>query len=370
MTVAVPLDRVTVLGRRLRAAGLTVTADTITDMARAAESVGFERPGDFYFAQRAVVCRDPGEYPTFDRVIRDFLGLVPDDPPDSSRVSVMPTPGLMPIGTGAEPDEVEEIELAVGASDTEKLANRDFAELDEAELEAVRRLIATMLWRPPERRTRRRRPDRRGDRPDLRRSLRKATGPEGDLMPLEFTARTIKRRPVVFIADISGSMERYAEMFLVFAHAARHVLGDLEMFVFSTRLTRITRELERRDVTRALRDVGGAVDDWSGGTRIGDALATFNKDWSRRVCRGGPVAIVLSDGWDCGDPELLRREMGRFSRSVSRVVWLNPLAGREGYAPETRGMRTVLPFVDDFLPAATVTDLGELVGLLETLEGR
>lgn len=370
MTEAVTLDRVTLLGRRLRAVGLGVTPDTIKDMARAAETVGYDRPDDFYFSQRAVVCRDPGEYPAFDRVLREFLGLVPEQPPDTKQVTVMPRAGIMPIGTGAEPDEIEELDIAVGASDQEQLAHRDFADLDDHELEAVRRLIATMLWRPPDRRTRRRRPDRRGDRPDLRRSLRAATGPEGDLMPLAFTSRTVKRRPVVFIADISGSMERYAEMFLVFAHAARHVLGDLEMFVFSTRLTRITRELEKRDVSRALRDVGGAVDDWSGGTKIGEAFASFNKEWSRRVCRGGPVAIILSDGWDCGDPDLLRREMARLSRSVSRVVWLNPLAGREGYAPETRGIRTVLPYVDDFLAAATVADLGELVGLLETLEAR
>lgn len=188
-------------------------------------------------------------------------------------------------------------------------------------------------------------------------------------MPLAFTSRTRRRRPVILIADISGSMERYAEMFLVFAHAARHVLGHLETFVFSTRLTRITRELERRDASRALAEVGGTVDDWSGGTRIGDALAVFNREWSRRVCRGGPVVIILSDGWDCGDPELLRREMARLARSVSRVVWLNPLAGRAGYAPETRGMRAVLPHVDDLLPAATVADLRGLVDLLETLEG-
>ncbi|MEX1280243.1 MAG: VWA domain-containing protein [Acidimicrobiia bacterium] len=370
MTVPVTVDRLTLLGRRLRGAGLTVTAETIADMARALDVVGYDSPGDAYLALRSVVCRDPSEYPTFDRIVRDFLGLVPDAPPDDRRVSVTASSVLAPLGSDETPEEVEEVDLAVGASATERLAHRDFAALDPAEAEAVKALIAAMAWRPPDRRTRRRRPDRRGDRPDLRRSLRAATGPEGDLMPLSMTSRTVRRRPVVVLADISGSMERYAEMFLVFAHAARHVFGGLEAFVFSTRLTRITRQLERRDASRALAEVGATVDDWSGGTRIGDALATFNKDWSRRVCRGGPVAIVLSDGWDCGDPEVLRREMGRLARSVSTVVWLNPLAGRPGYAPETRGMRAVLPFVDEFLPAATVADLRELVGLLESLEAR
>lgn len=369
MTTVVPVDRLTALGRRLRAAGLTVTPDTITDMAKAVEVVGYGAPGDFYWGLRSVVCHDPGEYAVFDRVMRDFFGLVPEETSDASKVAVIPSSGLLGVGD-AEPEDDVEVELAVGASTAERLAHRDFADLDDAEAAAVRGLIAQMAWRPPDRRTRRRHAHRRGDRPDLRRSLRAATGPEGDLMPLEWTRRTVKQRPVVLIADISGSMERYAEMFLVFAHAARHVLGHVEAFVFATRLTRITHDLGRRDVSRALADIGGNVEDWSGGTRIGDALAAFNKQWSRRVCRGGPVAIVLSDGWDCGDPDLLRREMARLSRSVSRVIWLNPLSGRDGYAPETRGMRTVLPFVDDFLPAATVADLTELVGILETLETR
>lgn len=364
----VPVDRIARLGRRLRAAGLTVTPDTIADMVRAADLVGYDRPDDLHAALRAVVCNDPSQFPVFDRIVAAHLGLMPE-PSVDDRVAMVPATALLGLGADAQPDQVEDVEVAVGASAAETLAHRDFGDLDASEADAVRRLIATMAWRPPDRRTRRRHRHRRGDRPDLRRSLRAATGPEGDLMPLQWTTRTTKRRPVIVIADISGSMERYAEMFLVFAHAARHVLGTLEAFVFSTRLTRITHSLERRDVSRALADVGGRVDDWSGGTKIGEALATFNKEWSRRVCRGGPVVIVLSDGWDCGDPDLLRREMARLSRSVSRVVWLNPLAGREGYAPETRGMRAVLPFVDDFLPAATVADLTELVGLLETLEG-
>ncbi len=143
-------------------------------------------------------------------------------------------------------------------------------------------------------------------------------------------------------------------------------LGRVESFVFSTRLTRITWELSRRNVRHALDGVAEAVDDWSGGTKIGAALASFNRDWSRRVCRGGPVALIVSDGWDCGDPALLDREMARLARSVHRVVWLNPLAGRAGYAPETRGMQAVLPYVDDFLPAANLTDLAGVIELLES----
>ena len=201
----------------------------------------------------------------------------------------------------------------------------------------------------------------------MRRTLRNSVGPRADLMELEFRARKPRRRPLVILADVSGSMEKYVEMLLYFAHAAPAKVGRVETFVFSTRLTRITHELRRRDPAAALRLVSNAVHDWSGGTRIGEALQTFNQEWSRRVARGGPIGIIVSDGWDRGDPDLLDREMARFSRSVHRTVWLNPLAGREGYAPETRGLKAALPYVDDFLPAARLADLTDVVRLLESM---
>jgi uncharacterized protein with von Willebrand factor type A (vWA) domain len=172
---------------------------------------------------------------------------------------------------------------------------------------------------------------------------------------------------LIVMADISGSMELYAEMFLHFIHAAQGRLGRLEAFVFATRLSRITREMRLRDPHYALARVSASVDDWSGGTRIGEALGGFNRDWSRRMARGGAVGLIISDGWDTGDPALLDVEMARFARSVHRVVWLNPLASRAGYVPEARGMRTVLPYIDDFLAASSLLDLREVVRLLESL---
>lgn len=186
-------------------------------------------------------------------------------------------------------------------------------------------------------------------------------------MELSFANRKPRRRPLIILADVSGSMERYAEMLLHFAHAAPARIGRVETFVFSTRLTRITHELRRRDPAAALRRVSRAVHDWSGGTRIGEALQTFNAEWSRRVGHGGPIGIIISDGWDRGDPELLAREMARFSRSVHRSIWLNPLAGNEGYSPETRGLKAALPHVDDFLPVGRLADLGDVVRLLESI---
>lgn len=204
----------------------------------------------------------------------------------------------------------------------------------------------------------------------MRRTMRKLVGPGGDMMQLAMAQRKPRRRPLVVLADVSGSMERYAEMFLHFLHAAQGRLGRVETFVFATHLSRITRELRHRLPETALRQVGDAVDDWSGGTRIGDAVEQFNTDWARRVTRGGAIGLVISDGWDTGDPELLGSQMARFARSMHRVIWLNPLAGRVNYAPETRGMQAALPYIDDLLSAANILDLREVVMLLESIPSR
>ena len=185
-------------------------------------------------------------------------------------------------------------------------------------------------------------------------------------MKIAMKGRRFKQRPLIVIADISGSMERYAELFLVFAHAAQNKIDHVEVFTFSTHLTRITPDLRKRDPRAALSSITHTVTDWSGGTKIGEAFADWNKSWSRRLARGGPVVMVLSDGWDCGDPQLLSTEMGRLARSVHRVLWLNPLAARHDYQPATRGMKAVLPYVDHLLPAASVHDLGGVVRLLES----
>jgi uncharacterized protein with von Willebrand factor type A (vWA) domain len=204
----------------------------------------------------------------------------------------------------------------------------------------------------------------------MRRTLRKMARPEGDLMLLEMREPKPRKRPLVVLADISGSMEQYSEMFLHFMHAASGRLGRVEAFVFATRLTRITRQLSQKLPDVALRQIGSSVEDWSGGTRIGEILDDFNQNWGRRVTRGGSIGLIISDGWDTGDPDLLDRAMRRFSLSMHRVIWLNPLASRANFAPETRGMRTVLPYVDDFRAAGTLLDLREVVSLLESIPAR
>jgi uncharacterized protein with von Willebrand factor type A (vWA) domain len=338
--------------------------------------VGLDNRDDAYHALRAVTITRPGHQPIFREAWDLFFGSG-----RSQRVPKLDTiefqtwrrnPTLRviaPTSTVAGDEFVEPKELAeqMGGSYAERLARQDFGELTAEEQEEIRRIMARMIWQPAETVSRRWEPARAGTRPDLRRTLRNLVGSKADLVPLAFSSPRPRRRPLLVLADVSGSMERYVEMLLYFIHAARGRLGQLEAFVFATHLTRITRQVRHRDPRVALTQVSAAVNDWSGGTRIGESLETFNQDWSRRVVRGGPVALIISDGWDRGNPDLLRTQMGIFHRSVHRVIWLNPLAGRTGFAPETQGMRAALPFVDDFLPAANLRDLREVIRVLETV---
>jgi uncharacterized protein len=359
--------RLVEFGRALREGGIPVPPTITRDLVTALEHVGAASAEDVYWAFRSLTVTARDHIPVFDRVfIRFFRG----EEGAGLTFTETTSPRTWAIEKGAsEGDRGDEevSEVALGASAVERLAEKDFALLNPSEEQLVKAMIAEMVWNPALVRARRRVPFRGGDVPDLRRSMRAAVGPAGDMMRLSMTARTVRKRPVIVIADVSGSMEQYAEMLLYFTHAARDRFGRLEAFVFSTRLTRITRELATRKPADAIASVADHVHDWSGGTQIGESLRTFNRDWSRRVVRGSPVAIIISDGWDRGEPELLGAEMDRLHRTVYRTVWLNPLAGRDGFAPETRGMRAAMPHIDDFLAAGNLRDLRTLVQLLESV---
>ena len=195
------------------------------------------------------------------------------------------------------------------------------------------------------------------------------TGPQGDLMPLAYSERRRRERPLVVIADISGSMERYSEMLLHFIHGAQYRFNSVESFVFATRLTRITRQLRWRDPAEALAQVARIVPDWSGGTRIGEAIGAFNRNWCRRIS-GRPVVLIISDGWDTGDPAYLALEMRRLARSAHQVIWLNPLAGHDGFTPQARGMAAALPHITDLMAGGTARNLIDLIDLLQTSDAR
>lgn len=364
-----PVRDLATFAEKLRDRGLTVTPDQVGDMARAIRLVDASRRSQVYTALRSLAITDPDQRASFDEAFVEFFeGLTRLQPTSEQHSTLASSNAVKPLLQSFGQTPESDARSQGGASATENLAHRDFAELDEAQLIEARRLVMAMMWQPSDVRTRRWLRSPTGSTPDLRRTLRGTVRPEGDLMPIVRRRRRKRQRPLIIIADISGSMEKYADLFLVFAHAAQRRLHQVEAFTFSTSLTRITEELRRRDTKTALAKVSSSVSDWSGGTRIGEAFAEWNRLWSRRLSRGGPIALVLSDGWDCGDPDLLRVEIARLARSVHSLLWLNPLAARADYRPATRGMQAVLPHVDHLLPAASVMDLRGVVRLLDTMQ--
>jgi uncharacterized protein with von Willebrand factor type A (vWA) domain len=251
-------------------------------------------------------------------------------------------------------------------SDVGVLADKDFGEFTPDEITRARAALEQLVWSPGERRTRRWVPGG-GARIDLRRAIARSLRTGGDVAELPQRTRRIRPRPIVLLCDVSGSMERYSRMLLHFAHALTRRQRRVEAFLFSTELTRITRQLRARRIGEAVGAVARSVPDWSGGTRIGAAIRQFHQRWMRRVLRGGPVVLLISDGWDRGDPEVLRAQIARLQRSCHRLIWLNPLIGTHGYEPLTRGLQAALPYVDDFLPARTLTNLADLALHLNAL---
>jgi uncharacterized protein with von Willebrand factor type A (vWA) domain len=239
------------------------------------------------------------------------------------------------------------------------LRRKNFAEYTPQEIAEARQAMAALGWHIRERRTRRW-VSGQGAALDLRRALRRSLRSGGELVEMPRRVRATRPRPIIVLCDVSGSMERYTRMLLHFVHAIARDRQHVEAFLFATRLTRITRHVRTDRVDAAVAAIARAVEDWAGGTRIGDALREFNLRWARRVLGRGPVVLVISDGWDRGEPARLSAEMARLQRSCHRLVWLNPLLGDAGYEPLTRGIQAALPYVDDFLPAHNLASLEAL----------
>ncbi len=376
------LPRLGAFARLLHDAGLEAGPRRLTDATRALGFIDLKRQVDFRNTLRAVFVSRKEDIPTFEAAFDIFwapldprasAGVIPGRsrslPLSPERAKIWADAlGLNQSRMNRERDGDEFPASSSGYSAEELLRHKDFEQMTWAETEQVRRLLEQAPWRVAERKTRRLRPARNG-RIDLRRSARHAIRSSGEMMTLFRRRPRVRRRPLVLICDVSGSMERYSRLLMIFAHAiARR--EDLEAFVFSTRLTRITRLLRHRDLDRALDSVSKGVHDFSGGTRIGDALGDFNRHWARRVLGHGAVVIIVSDGWDRGDPGHLTAELIHLRRSAHRLIWLNPLLGTEGYQPLTRGMAAALPHCDDFLAAHNVQALEDLGRLLASLDSR
>ncbi|HKZ86380.1 MAG TPA: VWA domain-containing protein [Anaerolineae bacterium] len=381
------LHNLLLFGRLLRGLGLDVNPGRMIDLVQALGYIEIGHKSDFYHAARSLLVHRHENIPLFDAAFAAFWrkpeeGWITVDLSGLSRarqrrkpvIMPPPLPGTDAEGQGNENQPADEnqppvLQVTMTYSAREVLRRKDFADLTGEELDAIKQMMAALVWQLGERRTRRRQPGR-GRLLDLRRTVRRSLKYGGEVMEWARREPRHKPRPLVILADVSGSMERYTRLLLHFVYGVTAGLDQpVEAFVFSTRLTRITRELQGRDVDGALRDVSRAVQDWSGGTRIGEALKTFNFKWGRRVLGRGAVVLLISDGWERGDIDLLRREMARLQRSVHRLIWLNPLLGSPEYEPLTRGMQAALPYVDDFLPVhslASLEDLAErLVGLNE-----
>jgi uncharacterized protein with von Willebrand factor type A (vWA) domain len=295
----------------------------------------------------------------------------PDAPPEALEAASLVLPRVaLPAEEAVIPAELEGDVLPAAWSEAELLRDKDFADYTDAERRLARRLIRRFAGAGPTRPSRRTRPARRrgapphGARPDLRRTVRSSLRTGGDPFERHWREPAERPRPLVLVCDVSGSMEPYARMLIQYMQACVAARRRVEAFVFGTRLTRVTAELAGRDPDRALDRAAAAADDWSGGTRIGEALATLNREHGRRLGRGA-IVVLLSDGWDRGDPDELGTEMARLGRCAHRLVWLNPLKAHPDYEPLTRGMQAALPHVDHFLAGNSLASLAELAELME-----
>jgi uncharacterized protein with von Willebrand factor type A (vWA) domain len=380
------LHNLLLFGRVLRGLGLDVNPGRMMDLVSALEFIEIGNKSDFYFAARTLLVHEREDLPLFDEAFELFWRKPAEEnwktlwqglmrKRRSNKPLITPPPlkeaeqkNADSNSESAEPITV--IEITRTYSDREVLRHKNFAEMSEEESEAIKQMMSQLFWKVSERRTRRRRPGK-GQQIDLRRTLRRSLRSEGEIFSWAYRVPKLKPRPLVIIADISGSMERYTRLLLHFIYGMKAALSQpVEAFVFSTRLTRITRPLQIRDLDLALKNVGLLVNDWAGGTRIGDSLKTFNFDWGRRVLGRGAVVLVISDGWDRGDADLLALEMDRLKRSCYHLIWLNPLLGSPDYEPLTRGIQAALPHIDDFLPVHNLASLEDLANQLATLDRR
>lgn len=375
------VDNLMIFGRLLRRLGLEVYVGRLLDVTVALQYVDLASREDVYFTCRALLVHRHEDLAIFDAAFDAFWQTHgPRQPLGDLAIgdghdALAPPPPARETNhtsrTGAQ-GAADQTGEAQGAgplrtwSDVDVIAAKDFGEFTAEEIVLAQSALNRLVWTPGERRTRHWVAGR-GSRIDLRRALARSVRTGGDVVKLPRRRRRTRPRPIVLLCDVSGSMERYSRMLLHFVHAIGRRHKRVEAFLFSTQLTRITTHLRRPRLDEAVAAVSRSVPDWSGGTRIGESLRVFHQRWWRAVSHGGPVVLLISDGWDRGDPSVLRDQVARLQRSCHRLIWLNPLLGTADYAPLTRGLVAALPFVDDFLPARTLTNLADLAVHLNML---
>ncbi len=373
--------------RVLRGAGIPVGPDRVIDALRSLEITGIERRDDFYWTLASVFLDRREQFDLYDQAFHIFwrdpqlleraMALLlpkvqgragtPEGEPAGNRVAeaFAPKPDKGTAQREAAPSEIE-IDAAFTASDRELLQRADFETMTNKELSQAKRMIAQLRLPIPEITTRRLKPNARGRLVDLRATLRSSLRGSADVIQLRHRSPLRRHPPLTILCDISGSMSRYARMFLHFLHAITNDRDRVHTLVFGTRLTNITRHLRHRDVDIALSGVAQSVADWSGGTRIGASLKEFNLRWSRRLLGQNAVVLLISDGLDRDLGEDLSTQMERLHKSCRKLIWLNPLLRFEDFEPKAAGVRLMLPHVDAFLPAHNIDSLTDLARSLRS----
>jgi uncharacterized protein len=366
--------RLAELTAALRERGARVGVGELLTAVRSVDAVDPASREDVRLALRAVLCSRRSDLERFDEAFVEVFGAGwaprPGDTPLSELGSI--ERAALPHAAVGDPETAREAEPGADAvpaawSEVELLLDKDFARYTEAEMVLAHELMQRLARRHPMRLSRRTRPSRRrGHAPDLRATVQASLRTAGEPVHRRWRAPTQRPRQLVLVCDVSGSMAPYSRMLLQYMQASVAARRRVEAFAFGTRLTRITHELNGRDPDRALERATAAVSDMSGGTRIGDALSTLNRVHGRRLGRGSAV-VILSDGWDRGDPEQLREEMARLRRAAFNLVWLNPLAAHPDYEPLTRGMQAAVPHTDRLLAGNSIASLRELAEILEEM---
>lgn len=373
MTVAAPrhtsAERMAVaFARVLRGAGLRVPLGNVMVFVDALGAVGVDDRDAVYWAGRSTLVQHPEEIGLYDRAFAVFWEAAP---------VVQPTADDEPLHITLAVDDDEQRDDGDGSAEAsddptlvlrfsavEVLRHKDFSAYDDDELRLSQQLMSRLRFAGPPRLSFRQQPSRRAGTPDLRATLRSALRSGGEPVRRHWREPGERMRRLVLLLDVSGSMEPYARAMLRFVHAAVAGRQRVEAFALGTRLTRITKELASRDPDRALGEAGRSVHDWSGGTRLGECLRTFNDTWGVRGMARGAIVVVLSDGWDRGDPAVLAEQMQRLQRVAFDVIWVNPLKVTPGYAPLARGMAAALPYVDHFVEGHSLAAMEELAAVI------
>jgi uncharacterized protein with von Willebrand factor type A (vWA) domain len=373
--------------RALRAAGIPVGPGSVLDALESVQAAGVGTREDFYWTLHAVFVNRHEHSVLFDQAFRmffrkrDYLDkllamLSPQapaaapEPPQAGAARVQEA--LFSGMNDKKPPEEREIELDARftVSDREVLQKKDFAQMSAAEITQAKGAIKRLVLQLDEVKTRRLAPSRRGHIIDMRRTLRASMKAGGALIDLKYLGRRTKQPPIVALLDISGSMSQYTRLFLHFLHAVTDARKRVHSFLFGTRLTNVTRALKSRDPDEALSQCSASVLDWSGGTRIATSLHEFNKRWARRVLTQGAIVLLITDGLERDPDDKLEFEIDRLHRSARRLVWLNPLLRFEGFEAKARGIRTILPYVDEFRPIHNLDSIAQLTRALSASGGR